>query len=181
MASIGHLAVGAAIGAIYSRTTGSNSRISILTFAGLALAPDLDLVTALFGVTDGTPLAHRGISHSIVFALVVAAMVGVYTRRHPRGGLRLAGFVLAAVVSHGLLDTLSQLGDGPMLLWPFSTLNYESVWRPIPGVLSASHYLTIQSIPTLAIETVMFLPLIVFALVSLYPRRVSNGAADATR
>ena len=31
MASIGHLAVGAAIGAIYSRTTGSNSRISIVT------------------------------------------------------------------------------------------------------------------------------------------------------
>ena len=177
MASIGHLAVGAALGAVYSRKTGSNPRITILAFAGLALAPDLDLVTVALGVPPNTPLSHRGISHSFPFALAVGAMVGFGLRAKGRGVL--AGVLaLAALASHGLLDTMSQLGNGPMLLWPFTSQSYEFAWRPIPGVLSASHYLTLQAIPTLVVETLMFLPLIVFALVTFFPRRADKEAAE---
>ena len=177
MASIGHLAVGAAIGAVYSRKTGSNPRITILAFAGLALAPDLDLLTGALGVLPDTPLSHRGITHSFPFALALATMVGLVLRTRGRGGL--AGvLVLGALASHGLLDTMSQLGHGPMLFWPFTTQYYELAWRPIPGVLTASHYLTLQAIPTLVVETLMFLPLIVFALLTLFPRRVDKATAE---
>ena len=179
MASIGHLAVGAALGAIYSRKTGSNPRITILTFAGLAVAPDLDLVTSFWGVPPNTPLSHRGISHSFPFAIALATLVAVFFRNQGRA-LLAGGVTLAALVSHGLLDAMSQLGNGPMLLWPLTTQSYEFIWRPIPGVLNASHYLTLQAMPTLAVETLMFLPLIVFAALTLFPRRVEKAPAEDT-
>lgn len=181
MASIGHLAVGAALGALYSRKTGSNPRTTILTFAALAVGPDLDLVTGAFGVPPDTPFAHRGITHSLLFAFAVAVLAGIWARRWGRG-LMTGGVALAAVASHGLLDTMSQLGAGPMLLWPFTSQSYGFIWRPIPGVLSSSHYLTLEAIPTLAAETLIFLPLLVFAGLTLFPRRVEKVAAeDAVR
>lgn len=177
MASIGHLAVGAALGAIYSRTTGSNPKVTIITFAALAVAPDLDLVTAALGVPPGTPLSHRGISHSFPFALAIAALVALLARAGGRAIL--AGLVtFGALASHGLLDTMGQQGGGPMLLWPVTTQGYEFLWRPIPGVLTTSDYLTLQAVPTLAVETLMFLPLILFALVTFFPRRVEKEAAE---
>ena len=177
MASIGHLAVGAALGAVYSRKTGSNPRITILAFAGLALAPDLDLLTRALGVLPDTPLSHRGISHSFPFAIAVATMVGLALRTGGRAGLA-GALVLGTLASHGLLDAMSQLGHGPMLFWPFTTQYYEFAWRPIPGVLTASHYLTLQAIPTLVVETLMFLPLGVFGLVTFFPRSVDKEAAE---
>jgi inner membrane protein len=177
MASIGHLAVGAALGAIYSRKTGSNPRITILAFAGLAVAPDLDLATAIWGVPPNTPFSHRGITHSFPFALAIATLVVLF--RGGRGrGLLAGGVTLAALASHGFLDAMSQLGNGPMLLWPITAQSYEFVWRPIPGVLNASHYLTLQAVPTLATETLIFLPLILFALVTFFPRRVEKEATE---
>ena len=177
MASIGHLAVGAALGAIYSRTTGSNPKTTILTFAALAVAPDLDLVTAAFGVPPNTPVSHRGITHSFAFALALGLMVGLWARRWGRG-LLTGGVALGALASHGFLDAMSQLGNGPMLLWPFTNQSYEFIWRPIPGVLNSTHYLTIQAVPTLVIETLIFLPAIVFALLTFFPRRVEKAATE---
>ena len=177
MASIGHLAVGAALGAYYSRKTGSNPKITILTFAGLAVAPDLDLVTSFLGVSPNTPVSHRGITHSFPFAFAVAALVAIFLRNRGRG-LLAGGVTLAALASHGLLDAMSQLGNGPMLLWPFTVQSYEFIWRPIPGVLNSSHYLTLQAMPTLAVETLMFLPLIIFAGLAFFPRRVEKAATE---
>lgn len=177
MASIGHLAVGAALGAVYSRATGSNPRITIATFAALAVAPDLDLVTGAFGVPPNTPVSHRGITHSFTFAVALGLLVGVWARRWGRG-LLTGGVTLGALASHGFLDAMSQLGNGPMLLWPFTTQSYEFIWRPIPGVLNSTHYLTLQAVPTLVTETLIFLPLILFALFTLFPRRVEKGAAE---
>jgi inner membrane protein len=177
MASIGHLAVGAALGAIYSRKTGSNPKVTILVFAGLAVAPDLDLVTGFWGIPPNTPISHRGITHSFPFALAIGFVVGMAFRTWGRG--LLAGSVtLAALASHGFLDAMSQLGNGPMLLWPFTSQSYEFVWRPIPGVLNSTHYLTLQALPTLVVETLMFLPLIIFSLLTFFPRRVEKEPAE---
>jgi inner membrane protein len=178
MASIGHLAAGAALGALYSRKTGSNPPVTIITFAALALAPDLDLVTSLWGVPPNTPFAHRGITHSLSFALAVAGLVALLYRGSTGRKVLAGGIALAALASHGVLDTMSQLGNGPMLLWPFSAQSYEFIWRPIPGVLNAAHYLTVQAIPTLIVETLIFLPLILFTLATLLPRRAEKAPAE---
>jgi inner membrane protein len=177
MASIGHLAVGAALGAVYSRATGSNPRITILTFASLALAPDLDLVTSAFGAPGNTPLDHRGITHSLPFAMILGLLVSLVF--HKRGRGLLAGLLtFGALGSHGFLDSMSERGGGPMLLWPFTAENYEFQWRPIPGVLTASHYLTLEAIPTLVVEFLLFLPFSLFAALTLLPRPVDKATAE---
>ncbi|MGE0352491.1 MAG: metal-dependent hydrolase [Gemmatimonadales bacterium] len=165
MASIGHLAVGAALGALYVQTTDSpRPRRTIAAFAALALAPDLDLVTSFLGAPHGTALAHRGMTHSEPFALVVGVLIGLAAWRLFRApGLWTALCAFLAVGSHGFLDTLSRHGAGPMLFWPFTTGTYEFPWRPIPGVESAAAYLTSQAIPTLVTESLLFLPFILYA------------------
>jgi inner membrane protein len=143
----------------------------------MALAPDLDLLASVLGAPETTPLAHRGITHSIPFALALSFIIGLAFRGRGRGRLS-AILAFGALASHGLLDTMSQLGNGPRLLWPFTSHSYEFAWRPIPGVSSAPDYLTTQAIPTLVVETLMFLPLILFALVTFFPRHVDKEAAE---
>lgn len=169
MASIGHLAVGAAIGAAYSQQVGAKPRLAIIAFAGLALAPDLDLIGGYFGAIPNTPLAHRGITHSIFFALAAAILAASLLRGSSRTRTLTGVWVLAALGSHGLLDTMSRLGNGPMLFWPFTQASYEFPWRPIPGVLTAQHYMTAEAIPTLIVETLLFFPFIAYALTFFLP------------
>lgn len=171
MASIGHLAVGAAVGAAFSVKTGSRPRPTIIAFALLALSPDLDLVTASLGVPRGTgsPLDHRGFTHSVFFALAIGGLVGAVVRGTPMRRYFTGFCAFIALASHGLLDTMSRLGNGPLLFWPFSSAFYEFPWRPIPGVITAQHYLTLQAIPTLVVETMLFLPFIAYALRVFFP------------
>ena len=170
MASLGHLAVGAAIGAAYSRQTGTNPLASAIVFAGLALAPDLDLVSSLLGVDSSSPLAHRGLTHSVTFALLTGVLAGGLLPGSTLRRCLTGGFVFAALMSHGLLDTMSFRGGGPMLLWPLSNAAYELAWRPIPGVQSSSQYLTLEAVPTFVVETLLFLPFTAYAIAVVFPR-----------
>ena len=178
MASVGHLAVGAAIGAVYSQQVGARPRVAILAFAALALAPDLDLVSGYLGAFPNTPVAHRGITHSVFFALVVALAAGSLFRGTSRSRLLTGIWVFAALASHGLLDTMSRLGSGPMLFWPLTQAQYEFPWRPIPGVLTAEHYLTPSAIPTLVVETMLFFPFLAYALTFFLPKPLVREAAS---
>lgn len=178
MASIGHLAVGAAIGAAYSRKTGVRPRPAIIAFAALALAPDLDLITGWLGAIPNTPLAHRGITHSLAFGLGMGILTWLLARRDLRTWTALA--VVAALASHGFLDTMSRLGNGPMLFWPLSQASYEFPWRPIPGVLTAQEYLTIEAIPTLVVETLLFFPCLAYAFTFFLPQPKRAGPVDGS-
>jgi inner membrane protein len=81
-------------------------------------------------------LAHRGITHSFAFAVVLAAAVawfgfaGSYWR-----GFRLRlwlAFTLVAL-SHGLLDSLTVYAGGIALLAPFSATRFAFPWHPLAG------------------------------------------------
>lgn len=80
---------------------------SMLAWSALSLLPDADVIGFKLGIKYGDAWGHRGASHSIAFALVIAALlafVAPYFRRHS-----VRTFVFAAVViaSHPLLDTLT--------------------------------------------------------------------------
>ncbi|GAB1594525.1 metal-dependent hydrolase [Lysobacter claricitrinus] len=96
-----------------------------------AMLPDADTVGALFGVERGTLFAHRGITHSIIFAVIVALATTVlarWLRSTPRATF---AFVLACALSHPLLDVFTNGGPGVMLGWPLSTARVFAPWRPI--------------------------------------------------
>jgi len=115
---------------------GGRSRLRIWVLGALcAVSPDLDAITSyLFHIRYGAMLGHRGISHSILFAVLLATAVTVGVRRawpeSPRAA-KLWCFFFAATASHGLLDAMTNGGLGVAFFAPFSNARYFLPWRPI--------------------------------------------------
>ncbi|MBN2497988.1 MAG: metal-dependent hydrolase [Deltaproteobacteria bacterium] len=102
--------------------------------AALAAAPDLDV---LAGIISGQ-VAHRGPSHSLVFALGMAGLSALALAVLQRGRekkiepLRLLAVLSACCCLHPLLDILMARGPGVPLLWPFSDLGLLSPVQLVP-------------------------------------------------
>lgn len=89
--------------------------------AVVATVPDLDVVGFRLGVDYGDVLGHRGLSHSLAFAAMVAAGIAILWRSLPARARSPAWLYLAlAMASHGLFDALTDGGLGVALLAPFS-------------------------------------------------------------
>src|SRR5262249_19274696 len=79
----------------------------------------------------GDALGHRGFSHSLLFAVIVAALAACAFRSLHATAIRAFLVVLIATASHGLLDTLTDGGRGVALLWPWSDTRFFAPFRPI--------------------------------------------------
>ena len=98
-----------------------------------AVIPDLDAIGFRLGVPYGSLFGHRGITHSILFALLSAAAATVWAARGAPPEFRtrvLLAFSLAAL-SHGFLDAGTNGGLGVAFLSPFSNHRYFFPFRPI--------------------------------------------------
>ena len=101
----------------------------IITGMVLAMLPDADVVWFKLGIEYADQFGHRGASHAILVAAVVAALVTAVMRPER---LRVAfAFLFASMASHGLLDAFTNGGLGPALLWPFSDARYFAAVTPI--------------------------------------------------
>jgi inner membrane protein len=99
-----------------------------------AAAPDADSVGFSLGVPYGHWLGHRGFSHSLVFAVLLAAtVVAVYRLLPAYRGSRwvLAWYLAACTASHGLLDAMTDGGLGVAFFSPFSNRRFFLPWRPL--------------------------------------------------
>lgn len=129
MATIGHLAIGAAIARICASPRESwHTRLRrTLAAAFLATAPDADLLLRAVGVKAGdAPLAHRGASHALIIGpcmTVGAWLAGAAMRDALCYGL--------SVMSHGPVDCLSESERGAALLWPISAHRFSAPYRPV--------------------------------------------------
>lgn len=86
--------------------------------------PDLDVVAFRFGVPYWADLGHRGVSHSLVFAALVA-LAGAAAHRALRSGFTPTFlFLFVSTASHGALDALTNGGLGVAFLWPWSGHRY---------------------------------------------------------
>ncbi len=129
VATIGHIAVGAAIArgfAVSHEPRGRRLRRMVIA-AMVATLPDADLALRALGVPAGDqPLAHRGASHSILIGpcvAVIAWLVGAGLQDGVCYGL--------SAMSHGLLDTLSQSERGVALAWPLSRRRFTAPYQPV--------------------------------------------------
>ena len=121
MDSITQAALGAAVGETLLGIWG----------AILGTLPDLDVFfNPLMSQVEQLSF-HRGPSHSILFALVVAPLVGAgLTRLHRQYQISWKEWGVLAflcIVTHPLLDTLTNYGT--QLFWPFT--NYPVTWASI--------------------------------------------------
>ncbi len=127
-----HAVFAAATGKSFLRQPAS-VRFWLLT-AACAMISDADVVTRSFGVERGTLFSHRGFTHSIVFALIFGALAALIAVRFLKIELsyrRLFIFFALAVLSHPLLDMLTDGGSGVALFAPFSNERFFFPWRPV--------------------------------------------------
>ncbi|MFL6248421.1 MAG: metal-dependent hydrolase [Thermoanaerobaculia bacterium] len=98
--------------------------------AVVTIVPDLDVVAFALGIPYEHPLGHRGFSHSIIFALIVSALVTWALRldQHRRTAFV---FLFACVMSHAVLDALTNGGLGVAFFAPFHNARYFFPWTPI--------------------------------------------------
>ena len=127
-----HAIAAAAIGSV---AVGGRSRAILWGLGALcAVAPDLDVVTIKIGIPFGHMLGHRGLSHSLLFAVVLASVVTAIVRRTmpaSPGAQTLWVFFFLATASHGFLDSMTNGGLGVAFFAPFSDTRYFMPWRPI--------------------------------------------------
>lgn len=100
-----------------------------------------------FGISHSSLLSHRGLFHSPFFLILFSAVLaGIVTRGHSRKAFAWLWLVWAgSMVTHPLLDALTDGGRGVMLLLPFTQVRFFFPWRPLytpPG--------NIESIPSRA-------------------------------
>jgi inner membrane protein len=151
---LSHAIAGAALaGAV--RSPGRRGRV-VLMAALCAMAPDADVIAFWYGLPWGHVLGHRGITHSLAFAAVLALVVVWLGFRGPawagrRGRLWLALFV--ATASHGALDALTDGGSGIAFLAPFDDTRYFAPWQPIRvSPISVSRFLSERGVRVLESE-----------------------------
>jgi len=112
-----------------------------------ALAPVIPDADALFmpWISYEHPLGHRGLSHSLVFALLMGIACAIWLRRarrwFPIGMLGLAAFFAALTATNGFFDAFTDGGLGIAFFAPFSNHRYFFPWRPIPVAPIGGYYL----------------------------------------
>jgi inner membrane protein len=111
-----------------------------LLVAGIAasMLPDADVILTTFGASYDSVWSHRGVTHSIAFALLAAAVALVLLRRLAPA-LIVFAFLFIATASHGLLDMLTNGGHGVALFWPVTDQRYFFHWHPIQVAPLVTH------------------------------------------
>lgn len=167
MASIGHVAVGLAAARIYDRDQTPHWS-SAVAWSALSLLPDVDVVGFALGVNYADPWGHRGATHSVALAAALGLAIGLGARWLRRPAIRTALFASLVLISHPLLDTMTDGGLGCALWWPFDLSRYFAPWRPIPVAPIGLHLATAEGARVVLTELVLFAPVFLVAL--LYPR-----------
>ncbi|MBY6279261.1 metal-dependent hydrolase [Stenotrophomonas maltophilia] len=130
-----------------------------------AMLPDADVLAFALHIPYADAFGHRGASHSLLFAGVLAALAAVLaflgSRRPWSAGVcqpRLASTVQAAVfvfvcaASHPLLDAMTSGGLGVALAWPWSEHRFFAPWRPIRVSPFAPQFFSARGVATLLSE-----------------------------
>jgi inner membrane protein len=128
--------------------------------------PDMDFIVHYMGVAHESVWNHRGITHSLLFALVLAlaakALVFKELSWKKQSTWNWIGLLFLAVVSHGLLDALTDGGSGVAFFAPFSDTRYFFPWHPLRvSPLSVRRFFEGRAIPVLKTEILwVWLPLL---------------------
>jgi inner membrane protein len=102
--------------------------------AACAIAPDFDVMCTRLGIAYTDMFGHRGITHSLLFAMILSALITLLAFRKPLAGISRGAlflFFFAATASHGILDAMVEGTLGVAFFAPFSAERHFLFWRPI--------------------------------------------------
>jgi inner membrane protein len=170
-----HAFTALAIGTAFQRP-GPPARFWLIGAACAAL-PDLDFIGFRLGIPYNALLGHRGLTHSLPFAALIATVtLALFPRTvWPTRRAALWMFLFLATASHGVLDAMTTGGGGVAFLSPFDTTRHVLPWRPIlVSPLSVGRFFSGRGLAILSNELRwVWLPGAVFAalMIALRERR----------
>lgn len=137
-----------------------------------ALLPDVDGITFQLGIPYSSPFGHRGASHSLVVAAILAALVVPFARALHARPTAVFAFLFVAIASHGVLDACTDAGLGVAFLWPWSNERIFFGFRPIEASpVSARRFLSVRGWEVLQSELIwVWMPLLLLALLGYLVR-----------
>lgn len=150
---IAHPAVALALGPVFARF-GVGPRLWAVGAVG-AIAPDADTLGLAAGIQYASVFGHRGLSHSLLFAAVLALLLVPVCRKLSPLTPILATFIFCflCTASHGLLDAMTDGGLGVAFFSPWSNDRYFFAWQPIRvSPLGLSRFLGQRGVSVLASE-----------------------------
>jgi inner membrane protein len=141
-----------------------------------SVLPDVDVVGFGLGIQYGDLFGHRGLTHSLAFAAVMATIGSFLSagRSAARPGRWMAWWYLfLATASHGLLDAMTDGGLGVAFFSPFSTARYFLPWRPIVvSPIGVGEFFSERGLIVLRSEFKwIWLPAGIFSILALAVRR----------
>ncbi|MBT8484181.1 MAG: metal-dependent hydrolase [Phycisphaerales bacterium] len=100
-------------------------------------APDLDVLLHGLGIQYEDAWGHRGMTHSLLFAAILAIGLGSLVRggsssRAGPGWFVRVALLFPIIASHGALDAFTDGGLGIAFLAPFDHTRYFAPWGPLP-------------------------------------------------
>lgn len=173
-----HAVVAAGLGTLF--TSRKMPATFWLTTVGLAMVSDLDVWAFHVGIDYEAPLGHRGLTHSLLFALLAGCAAALLTRRRVGGRLLdLCGFYFLVTASHGLLDAFTNGGKGVGFFLPFDDTRYFFPWRPIRVSPIGVYFFSRDGLDTLRSEVLwVWLPAAAVVGPVLLYRRLRGRSAD---
>lgn len=125
-----------------------------LLAAGVAAAilPDLDVAAFALGIEYANDFGHRGASHSLLFAAMLALLGALAHRPLRSRPMQAAAWIFVCAASHPLLDALTSGGLGVALLWPWNDQRFFAPWRPILVSPFANGFFGARGLATLLSE-----------------------------
>lgn len=99
-----------------------------------SILPDIDVLGFPLGIRYEQMLGHRGLSHSLVFAMALSLIVTflAFPRvRQKSTRYLLFSYFFAVTASHGILDAMTDGGLGIAFFAPFDDTRYFFPFRPI--------------------------------------------------
>jgi inner membrane protein len=149
--------------------------------AACSVIPDVDVIGFHFGIRYGDFWGHRGFTHSLMFAALLASAIAGIGFRHGVPGISKLGlwsYLFLATASHALLDAMTDGGLGVAFFAPFNNQRYFLPWTPIlVSPISVGRFFTSRGIAVIQSELLwIWLPATLLAVTALALRRRHAGA-----
>lgn len=96
-----------------------------------SILPDADVITFKFGIPYESVWGHRGISHSLLFSLVLALITALFLSKNKIERIIFFVFLFISTLSQTILDAMTTGGKGVAFFAPFDNTRYFLPWRVI--------------------------------------------------
>jgi inner membrane protein len=147
-----------------------------------AVVPDVDVLANRLGYDHTTMLGHRGITHSLFFALAFSGLVTMLFFRRPIAGMlsrrALLVFFFAATASHAVLDAMVDGTLGVAFFAPLNPSRFFLPWRPIVSSPIGLAFFSTAGATTIMNEFVwVWIPSLIIVLAPWLRRVLTNSSS----